>query len=97
MTKLIYGKDNQVNFKSEDEKREAFQYLLDPKNDNIEFKHENNDLQGAWGAEDRIYFKKLDGVPDGLKRNMTSGVGAIEGRINCKELIDELKELGLKM
>ncbi|MFJ1526745.1 hypothetical protein [Lactiplantibacillus plantarum] len=90
MDKLIYGKKKQVVFRSVNEKQLAFDYLKDPNNTNVKFGHEENQKQGAWGPEDRIMFKTLDGVPDCLKRNMTAGNSAYVGRINCKELIDAL-------
>lgn len=41
MSKLVYGKNGQVRFNSEEEKREAFSYLLTSDNVNI-FVHEDN-------------------------------------------------------
>ena len=95
-TKLIYGKKGQVRFNSEEEKKEAFDYLLDPNNSNIEFVHENNQEQGAWAPEKRIHFRRGSGIPECLKRNMTAGNGSLYGRINCKELCDELKAMRKK-
>lgn len=95
MSKLKYGIKKQVHFDSEADKQIAFDYLLDPNNTNISFKHENNQNQGAWSSEDRIHFFSRDGVPDCLLNNMTAGVSNIAGRINCKELIDDLKVHGL--
>lgn len=90
MSKLIYGKNGQVRFDSEQEKQEAFEYILT--SSNVDFSiHENNQDQGAWGPEDRIHFKSEYGVPECLKRNMTAGRGELYGRINCKELCEELR------
>lgn len=90
MSKLVYGKEAQVRFKNEEEKKEVFG--LD-KFDNVDFSiHENNQNQGAWGSEDRIHFKHETGIPDCLKRNMTAGNKSVYGRINCKELCDELRK-----
>lgn len=48
------------------------EYILN--SDNVDFSiHEDNQRQGAWGPEDRIHFKASDGVPECLKRNMTTG------------------------
>lgn len=90
MSKLIYGKNGQVRFNSEQEKQEAFEYILTSNNVDFDI-HEDNQNQGAWGPEDRIHFKSGIGVPDCLKRNMTAGKGGIYGRINCKELCEELR------
>lgn len=91
MEKLVYGKLGQVKFNNIKEKEEAFEYLLT--SENVDFNiHENNQLQGAWASEDRIHFKTLVGVPECLKRNMTAGKSGTEGRINCKELCEELRE-----
>ncbi len=92
MSKLIYGRNGQVKFNNEEEKREAFEYLLT--SDNVDFDiHENNQLQGAWGPEDRIHFKIEDDIPECLKRNMTAGNGSLYGRIKCKELCEELRKI----
>lgn len=91
MSKLVYGKKRQVSFNSEEEKKVAFDYMLH--SDNVNYRiHEDNQNQGAWGPEDRIHFKKEDGVPECLKRQMTAGRPGIYGRINCKELCDELRK-----
>ena len=91
MSKLIYGKNGQVRFNSEQEKQEAFEYILTSNNVDFDI-HEDNQNQGAWGSEDRIHFKSGIGVPDCLKRNMTAGNGNIYGRINCKEFVLEVQE-----
>lgn len=92
MTKLVYGKDNQVKFLSEEEKREAFDYLIGSRD--IEFHHEQNQESGAWASEKRIYFYSEMGVPEGLVRNFTAGLGGrVVGRINCAELYDEVLPL----
>lgn len=89
MSKLVYGKNGQVRFRNEQEKREAFDYLRN--SPNVVHVHEDNQEQGAWAPEERIHFKTLVGVPEGLSRNMTEGRGgSVAGRINCKELIEEV-------
>lgn len=95
MSKLVYGKKGQVRFDNEDEKQEAFQYLLTSSNVDI-FVHEDNQEQGAWASEERIHFYNETGVPECLKRNMTAGNGSLYGRINCKELCDELRAIKVK-
>ena len=89
MSKLVYGKNRQVVFFSEIEKREAIQYMRT--SNNVEFVYENNQEQGAWGPEKRIHFKNERGVPESLIRNMTAGRAGLYGRINCEELYDEVK------
>jgi hypothetical protein len=88
MRKLIYGRNGHVRFSNEGEKREAFDYLRS--SPNVIRVHEDNHEQGAWGPEERIHFRTLAGVPDGLLKNMTAGNGAVAGRINCKDLIEEV-------
>lgn len=95
MSKLIYGKKGQVRFYTEEEKQDAFQYLLTSSNTNINI-HEPNQDQGAWGPEDRIHFHKEAGIPESIKRNMTAGRSGLYGRINCKELCEELRKLHKK-
>lgn len=90
MCKLTYGKNDQVVFKSEDEKKTAIEYILT--SNNVDFGiHENNQNQGAWAPEDRIHFKKEDDIPECLKRNMTAGKQGVYGRINCKEFCEEIR------
>lgn len=92
MSKLVYGENGQVRFFSEEEKREAIDYILN--SPNVDFNiHENNQDQGAWGPEDRIHFKREEGVPECLKRNMTAGRPGLCGRINCKEFCEELRQI----
>lgn len=92
MSKLVYGENGQVRFFSEEEKREAIEYILT--SPNVDFNiHENNQNQGAWGPEDRSHFKREEGVPECLKRNMTAGRPGLYGRINCKEFCKELRQI----
>ncbi len=92
MSKLVYGENGQVRFFSEEEKREAIEYILT--SPNVDFNiHENNQNQGAWGPEDRIHFKREEGVPECLKRNMTAGRPGLYGRINCREFCEELRQI----
>lgn len=92
MSKPIYGKQGQVRFNNEEEKQEAFDYLLTSSNVDI-FVHEDNQNQGAWASEERIHFFEENGIPESLKRNMTAGRGSLYGRINCKELCEEIRRL----
>ena len=93
MSKLVYGRNHQVYFDSEEQKQEAIDYILNNPG-NVDFNiHEDNQYQGAWGTEDRIHFRSGYGVPECLKRLMTAGNGSIYGRINCKEFCEELRTL----
>ncbi|WP_255822787.1 hypothetical protein [Treponema putidum] len=56
MSKLIYGRNQQIQFKNDTEKQEAIDYILNTPS-NVDFKiHEDNQNQGAWGPEERIHF-----------------------------------------
>lgn len=90
MSQLVYGRDQQVSFRNEAEKREAIDYILTSPNVDYDI-HEENQKQGAWGPEDRIHFKSEAGVPECLKRQMTAGNGSLYGRINCKEFCLEVR------
>lgn len=90
MSNLVFGKNGQVRFDSEEELRIAVDYILN--SDNVDFEiHEDNQNQGAWASEERIHFKSEHGVPECLKRNMTAGKVGIYGRINCKEFCDMVR------
>lgn len=92
MSKLVFGKNGQVRFYSEEELRIAIEYILS--SDNVDFNiHEDNQNQGAWAPEERIHFKREAGVPECLKRNMTAGKLGIYGRINCKEFCEEIRKM----
>ena len=92
MSKLIYGKNGQVHFNSEEEKEIAINYIIE--SPNVDFSiHENNQDQGAWGPEDRIHFRSEHGVPECLKRIMTAGNESVYGRINCKEFCEEIRRI----
>lgn len=95
MSKLIYGRNQQIQFKDDNEKQEAIDYILNTPS-NVDFKiHEDNQNQGAWGPEERIHFYSEEGVPECLKRQMTAGRGNLYGRINCKEFCEELRQIAI--
>lgn len=71
---------------------EQIEYILTSPNVDSNI-HENNQNQGAWGPEDRIHFKREEGVPECLKGNMTAGRPGLYGRINCKEFCKELRQI----
>lgn len=90
MSNLVFGKNGQVRFNSEEELRIAIEYILS--SDNADFNiHGDNQNQGAWASEERIHFKSERGVPECLKRNMTAGKAGSYGRINCKEFCDMVR------
>ncbi|EGJ36469.1 hypothetical protein [Streptococcus sanguinis] len=89
MTKLTYGKKDQVKFLDESEKIEAINYLKS--SSNVVTVLEHNEEQGAWGSEKRFIIKDDDpNMPVGVRRNLTAGYKGCFGRINCKELYDEI-------
>lgn len=90
MSKLVFGKNGQVRFNSEDELRVAVDYILNSNNVDFDI-HEDNQDQGAWGPEERIHFRSEIGVPDCLTRNMTAGRPGIYGRINCREFCELIR------
>ena len=91
MSKLVYGRDGQVYFENETEKRIAIDYILTSPDVDFDI-HENNQNQGAWGPEDRIHFYSSD-APECLRRIMTAGRGNVYGRINCKEFCEEIRRI----
>ncbi len=90
MSKLVYGKNGQVRFANENEKKEAIEYILNSSNVNFNV-HEDNQNQGAWASEERIHFKKEEDVPNSLKKLMTAGRPGLYGRINCKDFCEEVR------
>lgn len=95
MSKLIYGRNKQIQFKNDTEKQEAIDYILNTPS-NVDFKiHEDNQNQGAWGPEERIHFYSEESVPECLKRQMTAGRGDLYGRMNCKEFCEELRQIAI--
>jgi len=95
MSNLVFGKNEQVSFDSEEELRIAVDYILNSDNVNFEI-HEDNQNQGAWGPEERIHFRSEIGVPDCLKRNMTAGRPGLYGRINCREFCELIRDEACK-
>lgn len=57
--------------------------------DDINIVYEENSEQGAWGDESRIQFKS-DVVRKNFSHlgiNVTAGVGSIDSRLNCNDLM----------
>ena len=60
--------------------------------DDINIVYEENSEQGAWGDESRIQFKS-DFVRKNFSHlgiNVTAGVGGIDSRLNCNDLMEIL-------
>ena len=58
MSNLVFGKNGQVRFNSEEELRIAVDYILN--SDNVDFEiHEDNQNQGAWAPE-AVSYTHLD-------------------------------------
>ena len=91
MSKLVFGKNDQVRFDSEEELPIAVDYILNSSNVDFDI-HEDNQNQGAWAPEERIHFRRESGVPDCLKRNMTAGRPGLYGRINCGEFCELVRD-----
>lgn len=92
MSKLVFGKNGQVRFNSEEELRIAVDYIVNSSNVDFDI-HEDNQNQGAWGPEDRIHFRSEVGVPECLRRIMTAGDRSNYGGINCKEFCEEIRKI----
>ena len=88
MTKLIFGKNQQIQFASDNEFFEALGFLS--KNDGTTSIHwEHNENQGAWGIEGRIHcYQNIVRFPAYFSNAFTAGVNNIVHRINCNEYIE---------
>lgn len=89
----ILGKNKQVNL-LESEFYKFIGYVANHPND-IKIVWEYNEQQGAWGSEGRIQFYSnviQDYFPTGL--SFSKGVNNIIFRLNCNELIQEMRNLG---
>lgn len=90
--RLIYGKDNQVSFRSINEKYAFIGYLTEH---DVGILWENNDQQGAWGKEGRITFATDDVKAHFPDLGYSAGVqGSYSSRLNCNEFVKELFNLG---
>lgn len=87
MAKLVFGKNGQVWFNSEEELNEAVDYILHSSNVNYNV-YEPNHLSGARAPEYRIHFYQRDDIPECLLRIMTKGNDSLFGRINCEEFVE---------
>ncbi|MCT4583091.1 MAG: hypothetical protein N4A35_16895 [Flavobacteriales bacterium] len=87
MAQLIFGKNQQIEFASNQEFFEALGFLS--KNDGTTSIHwEHNENQGAWGSEGRIHcYRNIERFPRAFRAAFTAGVGKIIHRVNCNEYI----------
>ena len=92
MSKLVFGKNGQVRFNSEEELRIAVDYIVNSSNVDFDI-HEDDQNQGAWGPENRIHFRSEVGVPECLRRIMTAGDRSNYGGINCKEFCERIRKI----
>ena len=92
MSKLVFGKNGQVRFNSEEELRIAVDYIVNSSNVDFDI-HEDDQNQGAWGPENRIHFRSEVGVPECLRRIMTAGDRSNYGGINCKEFFEGIRKI----
>lgn len=83
-----YGTQGQISFNSDTEYYQALGYLA--KSDGTtSLTWENNENQGAWGSEGRIYFYIDEPQITGYFRH-TKGRGNIISRVNCNEFLANL-------
>ena len=92
MSKLVFGKNGQVRFNSEEELRIAVDYIVNSSNVDFDI-HEDDQNQGAWGPENRIHFRSEVGVPECLRRIMTAGDRSNYGGLNCKEFCEGIRKI----
>lgn len=87
MAQLVFGRDSQICFNSENDYYESLGFLA--KNDGTTSLHwEHNEISGAWGSEGRIHcYKDLNMFPGSLSQAFTEGTGKILQRINCNEYV----------
>lgn len=84
-----FGKFNQVSFNGEQDYYEFLGYLA--KNDGTtKIVWENNDQQGAWGAEGRIHFYTQPPANLRAQLNHTLGIGSISSRVNCNDFVEHI-------
>lgn len=94
---ITLGRKNQVNC-TENDFYEFLGYVANHPND-VKIVWEHNENQGAWGSEGRIQFFSSTRIGYFQAKGFyfTAGVGNIIARLNCNELIDEMRMLGFLM
>lgn len=90
---IILGRNQQVNC-SENEFYKFLGYVANHPDD-VRVVWEHNEQQGAWGSEGRIQFYSnniRNYFPTGF--SFSAGVNNIACRLNCNDLINEMRRLG---
>ncbi|WP_102409461.1 hypothetical protein [Vibrio cyclitrophicus] len=86
MSQLVFGNHPRLTFSSESEMYESIGYLA--KKRGLSVRREDNQNQGAWAPEYRIYvYDSLDNASVALLNKASKGVGNAVARINCNEFI----------
>ncbi|HHG3487642.1 TPA: hypothetical protein ACPVZC_003802 [Vibrio parahaemolyticus] len=86
MSQLVFGNHPRLIFSSESEMYESIGYLAQKKG--LSIRREDNQNQGAWGPEYRVYsYEPLKNATTALVNKASKGVGNVEVRINCNEFI----------
>lgn len=91
MTRLMYGRNRQINFINLAEKYSFIGYLT---NHDAFLQWEHNEQQGAWGSEGRIAFTSDHVQQHFPNLGYTAGVGNYTSRLNCNDFVQELFQLG---
>ncbi len=81
---IFYGDENQVEFYSTEEEKEAIEFL---RNRHRTGYIEPNTLTNSWGDARRFQFGENEELPESIKRNLKS-----QRRINCRELYEKVYE-----
>lgn len=86
-----FGTQDQICFDSEADYYEFLGYLA-KRDETTKVVWENNDEQGAWGAEGRILF--YTPLPSALRARLkhTSGAGRIVSRVNCNAFVEHIAQ-----
>ncbi len=86
MSQLVFGSHPRLTFATESELYESIGYLA--QKGGLSIRREDNQDQGAWGPEYRIYaYEPLNNATTALQNKASKGVGSAVARINCNEFI----------
>jgi hypothetical protein len=81
---IFYGEDNQIEFFSEEEEKEAIEFLRKrPKTGYVE----PNTRTNSWGDGYRFQFGENEEIPECLSRQLKT-----QRRINCRKLYEKVYE-----
>lgn len=87
MPKMRFGLQGQVSFKDLNEYYYSLGFLANQRN--AELRWENNEEQGAWGSEGRIYcYVPAETFPQCFR--FTAGTGSVYARVNCNDYVGTL-------